>query len=124
MDELWELMEQRVEFPEIVRRILSQRVNNRCSNPVCGAPTSGPQVDPQKSLNVGVAAHITAASARGPRFNPDLSEAQRKSAENGIWLCQSCAKLIDNDPIRFSESMVRHRKQVAEQLALVQIGQA
>lgn len=115
-------MGERVEFFEVVKRTLAQRVNNRCSNPTCGAPTSGPQVDPQKSLNVGVAAHVTAASPGGPRYNPGLTEEQRGSANNGIWLCQTCAKLIDNDEIRFSEELICHWKQFAEQRALDQIG--
>jgi hypothetical protein len=53
-------------------------------------------------IDVGVAAHITAASPGGPRFDPNLSDKERASATNGIWLCQNCAKLIDNDVAQFS----------------------
>jgi hypothetical protein len=34
----------------------------------------------------------------GPRYDPVLTVEQRCSVANGIWLCQNCAKLIDNDP--------------------------
>jgi hypothetical protein len=50
-----------------------------------------------KPLILGVAAHITAASPDGPRYDQNLSSEQRKSPDNGIWLCQNCAKLVDND---------------------------
>src|SRR4051812_16178668 len=41
----------------------------RCSNPACRKPTSGPLEDPAKAINIGVAAHITAAAPDGPRYN-------------------------------------------------------
>jgi len=53
----------RDDFSEEVKRIVASRVGYRCSNPDCRAPTSGPQIDIKKSLNVGVAAHITGASS-------------------------------------------------------------
>jgi hypothetical protein len=86
------------------------------------ALTSGPQLDPTKSVNVAVAAHITAAAPGGPRYNPALSPEQRKHADNGIWLCQTCAKLVDNDPERFSENDLRRWKAEAEAAALNRVG--
>ena len=115
-------IETRDDFPNSVKRVIAQRVNHRCSNPTCGAHTSGPQVDPDKSLNIGVAAHITAAAPGGPRYNASLSEEDRKSPGNGIWLCQNCAKLVDNDPLRFAEGLLRNWRRTAEQHALRQIG--
>jgi len=110
------------DFSEGVKRVLANRVGNRCSNPACRALTSGPQKDPMKSLNVGVAAHITAASPGGPRFDPHLSPDQRCSPDNGIWLCQTCAKLIDNDQSRFTVEMLEEWKRAAEKEALDTIG--
>jgi len=107
----------RDEFPARVKRILAERVGNRCSRPDCGALTSGPQLDESKALNVGVAAHITAASRGGPRFDPSLSAATRSSALNAIWLCQNCAKLIDNDPARYPSDVLREWKSLREQEA-------
>jgi len=77
------------------------------SRPDCRAPTSGPQGDPAKSVNVGVAAHITAASPGGPRYDPTFLTEKRGGPENGIWLCQTCAKLIDNDPARFTVEVLK-----------------
>ena len=88
----------RDDFPPATKRSLAERVSFLCSNPDCRAPTSGPQVTNSKSMNVGVAAHITAAAQGGPRYEPSLSPDERASATNGIWLCQNCAKMVDNDP--------------------------
>jgi hypothetical protein len=79
----------RDDFREPVKRTLGLRAGNRCSDPNCRALTSGPQVDDTKAVNVGVAAHITAAAPGGPRFDPNLSPRERADASNGIWLCQT-----------------------------------
>ncbi len=81
----------RDEFPKPVADTLTKRVGNRCSNPDCRKRTSGPHTEDDKALNVGVAAHITAASPGGPRFDSSLTSDERKGIGNGIWLCQSCA---------------------------------
>src|SRR5437867_11844062 len=112
----------RDDFSEPVKRTLADRVAKMCSNPDCRALTSGPQLDPMKVLNLGVAAHITAASEGGPRFNASLTEEQRSGINNGIWLCQNCAKLVDNDSARYSEDLLRSWKQTAEQRTLESIG--
>lgn len=102
----------RDDFSEEVKRTITNRVNNRCSNPDCGIPTSGPQLDPAESLNIGVAAHISAASIGGPRYDASLSPQQRKHASNAIWLCQNCAKLVDNDEGRFPENLIKEMEAI------------
>jgi hypothetical protein len=77
----------RDDFTADVRRNLADRVGKLCSNPDCQALTSGPQDDSAKSVNIGVAAHITGAAERGPRYNVLLSGEQRRHSDNGIWLC-------------------------------------
>lgn len=104
----------RDEFPGSVRTVLGNRAGGVCSNPVCGCPTGGPHSDPTKSLNIGVAAHIAAASPGGPRFDANMSPQERSGIENGIWLCQSCAKLVDSDAQRFSVETLRRWKISAE----------
>lgn len=112
----------RDDFSADVKRIVARRVANQCSRPGCGAVTSGPQTDPSRALNVGVAAHITAASPGGPRYDPDLTPEERQGHENAIWLCQTCAKLVDNDTARFTANLVREWKEKAEVDALLRIG--
>lgn len=104
----------RDDFSLKTKELLAKRVANRCSNPACLHITSGPHKDQTKVVNIGVAAHITAASADGPRFDSSLTPDERRLAENGIWLCQSCAKLVDNDPIRYGTDVLRRWKVLAE----------
>lgn len=115
-------MAQRDEFNETVKRTLSARVGGLCSNPACRALTSGPHEDAGKAVNLGVATHITAAAPGGPRYDSTLTAEQRSSVENAIWLCQNCAKLIDNDPDRFPVNLLREWKTKAEEEARSVVG--
>lgn len=107
----------RDDFSPKTKDILAKRVGFNCSNPRCRQITSGPQSDPQKAVNIGVAAHITGASKEGPRYDPNLSSSQRKSIDNGIWLCQNCAKLIDNDKHKYTSLLLCKWKEKAEEYA-------
>jgi hypothetical protein len=106
----------RDDFSATAKDILAKRVGFRCSTPDCRATTSEPHSDPSRVVNVGVACHITAAAEGGPRYDPSLTSGQRMAVENGIWLCQTHAKLIDNDTQRFTVEVLRDRKQNAEQM--------
>ena len=108
----------REDFSASLKAVLAKRVVNLCSNPDCGISTAGPHTDPGKAVNTGVAAHITAASPGGPRFDADLSSVQRCDVENALWLCQTCAKLVDSDTHRFTAQTLRHWKVLAEAKAL------
>jgi hypothetical protein len=114
----------RDDFTEDVKRTLAKRVAMRCSQPDCRAITSGPQLDEAKAMSVGVAAHITAASPGGPRYDASLTSEERKSARNGIWLCQNCAKKVDDDEQRYSAELLRAWKLIAEDAAFSGIGKA
>ena len=100
----------RDDFTDKTKQILARRVNDFCSNPNCRQQTSGPHSDPGKSTIIGEAAHITAAEEGGPRYNPDLTAEKRKSPENGIWLCASCADLIDKDEERYTVELLKEWK--------------
>lgn len=109
----------RDDFPQDVKEMLAKRAGMRCSN--CRRATTGPRRDPTKSVNIGVAAHITAAHPGGPRYDPGLTAVERKHINNGIWLCQSCAKLIDNDSERYAVAAILEWKSRAESDALVAV---
>jgi hypothetical protein len=68
-------------------------------------------------VNVGVAAHITAASSSGPRYDASLTSDERRAAVNGIWLCQTHGKLVDNDADAFPVELLRQWKEQAEREA-------
>ncbi|MGO6689699.1 NACHT domain-containing protein [Rhizobium leguminosarum] len=98
----------RDEFSQATKNRLAKQARYHCSNPSCRHLTSAPTSDGEKDVNIGVAAHICAA-APGPgarRYRADMTPEQRKSHENGIWLCQDCAKAIDSDDPAFSETVL------------------
>lgn len=108
----------RDDFTAATKKTLAKRVGYRCSSPNCRRHTSGPHSVSEKTLNIGVAAHITAAAYGGPRFSETLTPEARRELDNGIWLCQNRAKLVDNDVMRYSESVLRDWKTLAEDKAL------
>lgn len=107
----------RDDFPIAAQLILARRAGDHCSNPDCGRGTSGPHSDTHRAVNLGIAAHITAASPKGPRFDPTLSTEIRSSLDNGIWLCHICAAKIDRDKHRYPTTLLHAWKQQAEKVA-------
>jgi putative transposase len=68
----------RDDFTQAVKEQLAKRAGARCSNPQCRRPTSGPQSQPTGAVNIGVAAHISAAAPQGPRYDPKLTAEERQ----------------------------------------------
>lgn len=114
-------MSARDDFLKPVRDLLARRVGYRCSNPNCRVLTTGPGDNSDGIVDVGVAAHITAAAKGGKRYDPHLTKEERASAENGIWLCQIHAKLVDDAPERFTVEVLREWKRLSEQAARLEI---
>ena len=102
-------------FVEAVTCATAARVADRCSNPNCRALTSGPHNDRRKSLTLGLAVHIAAASPSGRRYDPLLPDHEYGAYGNAIWLCQNCANLIDNDVVLYPASLLRTWKGAAEE---------
>ena len=111
----------RDDFPEPVKLLLAKRVGYRCSNPDCQRSTSGPTMTTSEAVNMGVAAHITAASPRGPRYDPSLTAEQRRSYENGIWLCNYHGDLVDKDEAGYPVEVLREWKRLAEERARIEL---
>jgi len=116
----------RDDFSAKIKRTLRARVGHLCSNPACRRLTAGPGLQPDSTVNVGVAAHITAASPGtsknpAPRYDKSLTPHERSDVSNGIWLCQICAKLIDSDVPRFPADLLRTWKKDAEKRAFLAV---
>jgi len=79
-------------------------------------------LNPEGVANLGVFAHITAASVGGPRYDETLTPEQRKSAANAILLCQNCAKLIDSDVDKYTVELLKDWKIAAEKKADEELG--
>lgn len=91
----------------------------KCSCPDCRIPTAGPDGDGGVT-NTGVAAHISAASPGGPRYSEDLTSEMRSDISNGIWLCQTHAKLIDDDEFTYTPGVLRDWRDTAEHMAALE----
>jgi hypothetical protein len=75
----------------------------------------------QGFVSVGVAAHIRAASEGGARYDALQTPQERKSFDNGIWLCQNHAHHVDHDAQKFPVDTLREWKRNAEQRAFDQL---
>lgn len=104
----------RDDFSQKTKDILFRWARARCSNPECRKVTCEAHTEADKAINIGEAAHITAASPGSFRYDSTLSAEERKSADNGIWLCGTCAKLIDSDTQKYTVELLRKWKTIAE----------
>lgn len=118
------VVNKRDDFSLPTKKTLANRVGQKCSNPSCRKPTCGANDDPQAFTNIGVASHICAAASGGPRYDESMTPGERKSIKNGIWLCQSCSKLIDDDELRYSKSTLLSWKKSAEESAIRELESA
>jgi len=102
----------RDDFAPTVVAALGKRAAFICSNPNCRKQTIAPSsADAMKFLYIGAAAHITAASQNGPRYDLNMKAEDRAAITNGIFLCRSCADLIDkNKGIDFTADELRSWK--------------
>lgn len=72
---------------------------------------------PTQSIRTGVAAHITAASPKGPRYDENMTQEERSNVGNGVWMCQICARVIDIAPNVYTVEFLRAIKVDAEKRA-------
>src|SRR5580692_11011683 len=114
-------MPARDEFTKETKEIVAKRVGSRCSNPNCRRPTSGPQTHPRKTVNIGVAAHITAAAPGGARYDEKMTPDERCSIDNALWLCQNCGKLVDNDSARYTADLLRRWRHLSEEASMLEV---
>lgn len=102
----------RDDFTSKDKEILAKAVNYRCSNPDCQVLTTTAKSNDHNNItNIGQAAHITAASKGGPRYDESLSPKDRASISNGIWLCSNCASLIDREPEKYTGELLKEWKE-------------
>jgi hypothetical protein len=115
----------RDEFAPDTKELLAKRAGYLCAFPGCHRLTVGPSEDRASGLSmVGVAAHITAASARGPRYDASLSSEERSSERNGVWACQTHGKLIDDNPSVHTVEEIRRWKKQHEEWVFARIANA
>jgi len=111
----------RDDFTQKTKDELAKQVAHICSNPEHPIVTIGPSEE-GTSNSIGEAAHICAASKGGPRYDASMTREERKSIDNGIWLCANCAKDIDRDVKRFTVELLKQWKASAVTSARANLG--
>jgi hypothetical protein len=101
-------------FSSKTKRDLADRAGHHCS--LCHALTTCSDAE-GRPFPIGDAAHQAAASAGGQRHDPNQTDMERSSADNGLWLCSSCHRKIDGDKYRYKVEDLKQMKEEAEELA-------
>lgn len=104
-------MNNRDNFSKLTKQNLGSAVNWLCVK--CTRPTRFPSFNGERQVNIGHAAHITAASPSGARYDVELTPEQRRGEENGAHLCPTCATVVDNDKEAFPTAMLQNLQAVA-----------
>jgi hypothetical protein len=103
------------DFSEATKRAVALRAGHRCSFAGCGQSTVGPSDEsPRAVTNIGVAAHICAASLKGRRYVASMTPQERSDISNAIWLCSNHAALIDRDAVTYTIEDLREMKRIHE----------
>ena len=100
---------------------IAKGVGWRCSNPDCMRATVAANEAQDDTLIIADAAHICAAAPNGPRYDETQTTAERRAKENGIWLCKVCARLVDLDPAKYTDDVLRKWKKDAQRRALLEM---
>ena len=85
------------------------RQGNLCANPGCKTVL----INANGTLVADVC-HIKAEKPSGPRFDPKLSEEERRAAANLILLCNTCHSLVDREPQKYTVKVLTKWKRLRE----------
>jgi len=107
-------IEHRVPTPGTVRQLYGTAF--ACAKPGCHAELYKANADTDQHVLNSHVAHIHARSEGGPRWNPDMSEADNRDVSNLLILCFPHAWEIDQFPDEYPAEMLRawKRDQLAE----------
>jgi hypothetical protein len=104
----------RDEFTEKTKLQIAKRAGWLCSDPSCRRPTVGANSDGDGEVNLGTAAHICAAAPEGPRYDPKQTRAQRRSPDNGIWMCRLHGTAVDAKDSMYTVELLHEWKASAQ----------
>lgn len=108
----------RDDFTEKTKLQIAKRAGWLCSDPSCRRHTIGANSDGDGEINLGTAAHICAAAPHGPRYDPNQTPEQRRSAENGIWMCRLHGTAVDARDSTYTVDLLREWKTNAQRESL------
>ena len=98
-------------FSPPTKELIAKRSGYICAFPNCKRMTVAGSSDRKSGLTMtGVAAHITAASWKGPRYDRGMRAEERAGESNGIWTCQIHGKFIDDNLSKCTTEELRRWK--------------
>ena len=104
----------RDEFTGKTKLQIAKRAGWLCSDPSCRRATIGSNTDGDGEVNLGTAAHICAAAPDGPRYDSNQTPEQRRSPNNGIWMCRLHGTAIDAKDSKFTVELLHQWKAQAQ----------
>ncbi|CAH0258862.1 hypothetical protein G7021_21210 [Pseudomonas carnis] len=103
------------EFLPAVKKHLRTAVGFYCSAPHCGKQTNVFNRERLLEQYDGDAAHIYGANSGSARYADLPSGWERDGAENGIWLCATCHRQVDQNAGLFPGDLLERWKKWAEE---------
>lgn len=97
---------------DLVQKAVFGRSGNLCAFPKCSELLV--VQDSGRTAITGELAHIVARSVQGPRGHLDVDPDDREAPENYVALCRKHHKIVDDNPLRYSVSVLRAMKAVRE----------
>lgn len=96
------------EYKRSTLRRLDTLSGNQCASPTC----ENSLVAIDGITLISQICHIEAASEKGPRFNPDMDDDDRRHYNNLVLLCSECHNIIDNkeNEARFPVALLKEWK--------------
>lgn len=108
--------EDRDNFSGPTKDLLAKRSGYICAYPGCRRMTVAVSEDRKSGLTMtGVAAHVTAAQPGGPRYDSLMNHEERSSERNGVWMCQTHGKAVDDNASKCTVEELRRWKAQHEQ---------
>ena len=111
-------MSRQAPTPSAIKRLFAKSGN------VCAFPGCAHELVADDGLYIAEMCHIEAAEPRGPRYNPNSSDEERRSHENFILLCHAHHRRIDSDVSTYAVERLCRMKAEHESVVLEGVFQA
>lgn len=99
-------------------KLLCTKSGNRCAITECHKELVVDKNENDRYCLIGVMAHIKGEKSGAARFDPDMTDAQRNSYPNLIFVCSNCHKMIDDQPNTYTVEKLHNIKDQHEKWIL------
>ncbi len=100
------------------QKILCTKSGNRCAIPKCRKELVIDRTEDDCESIIGEMAHIKGEKPTAPRYNSDMTDNERNSYENLIFVCGNCHKIIDDQRNTYTSEKLHEVKKQHEEWVL------